>query len=321
MSTGILCFSRKGEELSRRIVGSLGQGSISRCGKGELASWTRQHFETDDLLIYVGACGIAVRAIAPYVASKTADPAVLVVDETGKYVISLLSGHLGGANAWCSAVASAIGAEPVITTATDRNGVFAVDEWARQHGFVVRNTHKIVEISSALLAGKTVEIHSDFPICGELPEGVVPGEKGFFVSCFAGEGLRVIPRILTLGIGCRKGISEEKVEAAYDRMLALSGICPEAICKICSVDLKAEEPGLMALAERLGIPFECFSSQQLRQVPGEFSASPFVQSVVGVDNVCERSAVLGSGGKLIMKKQVLDGVTMALAMAPCTISF
>ena len=77
----------------------------------------------------------------------------------------------------------------------------------------------------------------------------------------------------------------------------------------------------MALAERLGIPFECYSSQQLRQVPGEFSASPFVQSVVGVDNVCERSAVLGSRGKLIMKKQVLDGVTMALAMAPCTISF
>lgn len=321
MSTGILCFSRKGEELAGRIADSLGQGSVSRCGKGELASWTRKHFETDELLIFVGACGIAVRAIAPHVASKTADPAVLVVDETGKYVISLLSGHLGGANAWCSAVASAIGAEPVITTATDRNGVFAVDEWARQQGFAVRNAHRIVEISSALLAGKTVEIQSDFPVCGDLPEGVVPGEKGFFISCFAGEGLRVVPRILTLGVGCRKGIAPEKVEAAYDRMLALSGVCPEAICRICSVDLKAEEPGLIALAEKLRVPFECFSSGQLRQVSGEFSASPFVQSVVGVDNVCERSAVLGSGGKLILKKLVLDGVTMALAMAPCTISF
>lgn len=320
MSIGILAFSDKGLTLGQRIAEILG-GNAERCPKGGLAEWTKVHFASDDLIIFVGSCGIAVRAIAPHVGSKTSDPAVLVIDETGKFVISLLSGHLGGANAWAKKIADCMGAEPVITTATDRNGIFAVDTWAKENDLAVKNTHHIVDISSALLAGKTVGISTEFPVSGKLPEGVIPGEDGFTVDYRVHENLCLVPKVLTLGVGCRKGIATEKVEAAFSQVLSRTGIYPEAIAQVCSIDIKAEEPGLLEFTANHGYPFRCFTAEELNAAPGEYTASKFVKSVVGVDNVCERSAVLGSGGTLILHKTAIDGVTMALALAPYTIKF
>ena len=99
-------------------------------------------------------------------------------------------------------------------------------------------------------------------------------------------------------------------------MLAQSGLCAETFYKVCSIDLKRDEPGLRAFCAAHGFAFETFSAAQLAAVEGRFSSSGFVQSVTGVDNVCERSAVLGSGGTLYCKKQAGGGVTMAAAMAP-----
>ena len=109
-------------------------GSVSRCGLGgvTLAGWTAQQFAAADALVFVGAAGIAVRAIAPHCQSKATDPAVVVLDECGRFAVPLLSGHLGGANDLACRLGAACGAVPVITTATDANGLFAVDEWAKK---------------------------------------------------------------------------------------------------------------------------------------------------------------------------------------------
>ena len=122
--------------------------------------------------------------------------------------------------------------------------------------------------------------------------------------------------IAVLGAGCRKGTPAAALERAFAELLEKSGLNPLAFYKVCSIDLKRDEPGLLAFCQSRGLAFETFSAQALLAVEGDFSPSGFVRSVTGVDNVCERAAVLGSGGALIVKKQAGDGVTMAAALAP-----
>ena len=117
-----------------------------------------------DAIIFVGATGIAVRAIAPFICGKAVDPAVLVIDEAGRYVISLLSGHLGGANALARTAASMIEAEPIITTATDAESAFAVDTFAKENGFLLTDLRKAKEVSAKVLRGEKLRIYSDIPM-------------------------------------------------------------------------------------------------------------------------------------------------------------
>ena len=132
----------------------------------------------------------------------------------------------------------------------------------------------------------------------------------------SGDALHLVPAIAVLGVGCRKGTSRQALGWAFAELLEESGLNSLAFCKVCSIDLKQEEPGLLAFCREYGLPLEAYSAQALQAVEGAFSPSVFVRSVTGVDNVCERAAVLGSGGKLIVKKQAGDGVTMAAALAP-----
>lgn len=332
MNVRIVYFTDTGEALAQRLAESL-QGESMRCGRPlSLDAWTRQGFETAEGLIYVGAAGIAVRAIAPYVRGKAKDPAVVVVDETGRFAISLLSGHLGGANALAEQVATLCGATPVITTATDLHGVFAVDSWARMQGCVVENPKAIRTISARLLTGGTITIRSDWKIDGELPEGVVlvddqdrDARQSLQVDVQLSLRpdsltlLRVIPRIAVLGIGCRKGIGQEAVESVFRKVCAASNLREQAVCRVCSIDRKAEEPGLVEFCREHGWALQTYSAEDLHSVEGDFSTSSFVQETVGVDNVCERSAVLGSdGGTLYCRKYAENGVTVAVALRPFT---
>ena len=138
MTCAYLAFTSKGLALARKLAAAQ-PGAVARCGENgvTLANWTAAQFAQSDAIVFVGAVGIAVRAIAPHCRSKATDPAVVVLDECGRFAIPLLSGHLGGANDLARRLAKACGAVPVITTATDANGVFAVDEWAKhQHCLV-----------------------------------------------------------------------------------------------------------------------------------------------------------------------------------------
>ena len=150
-----------------------------------LARFAQQAMVDCDLIVFVGAAGIAVRAVAPYLMGKAYDPAVIVIDEAGRFVIPLLSGHLGGANAIAERLADGLGAQAVITTATDGREVFAVDTWARAHGCVVVDPQQIKYVSGALLRGETVGVRSDFPVDGRLPAHIslqADAESGFAIS-------------------------------------------------------------------------------------------------------------------------------------------
>lgn len=260
-------------------------------------------FKKADLIVFFTAAGIAVRSIAPYIEHKSKDPAVVVVDECGKYAVSLLSGHHGGANDYAVRIAASIGAEPVITTATDREGKFAVDEFAAKNNLAVTDWEAAKRVSAHVLEGGNVICRaenskkSSIKIITEQNETLILAAKNIYI-----------------GIGCKKGTDSSRIEAAIDRALDMADISLINVAGIASIDLKADEPGLMEVCGKLNLELEVFSAKELSCVKGSVSSSEFVEKVTGVDNVCERSAVLASfGGKLILKKQIFDKVTVALA--------
>ncbi len=327
MNLAFLSFTDEGEKLAHRLAKMLG-GSVMRCGRPlSLREWTRQHFASDSGIIFVGAVGIAVRAIAPYVDKKWTDPAVVAVDEGAHFAVPLLSGHLGGANRLARRIQEVCGAQAVITTATDVHGTFAVDEWARCQGLSVENPTRIRVVSGKILAGGTVTVQSRWVIDGDCPEGVAlctgsgPDVQVDIQKKDDTESLFLVPNIVVLGIGCRKGTSFSALETAWKQFSRHTGLYESAVCAVSSIDLKKDEPGLLAFCRHHGWPFTTFPADVLRQVPGTFTPSPFVQKVTGVDNVCERSAVAASGGEIVVPKWVGDGVTLAAAQKPLALSW
>ncbi|NLJ55713.1 MAG: cobalamin biosynthesis protein CbiG [Firmicutes bacterium] len=330
MKVSIIAFTAKGFALAARLQALLGAAGRAaehyRCRDGGLQEWTRRHFAAADALLFIGAAGIAVRAVAPHLQSKTTDPAVVVLDEQGKFVIPLLAGHIGGANRLAQEVAALLTAVPVMTTATECSGVFAFDSWASKNKIKILNPGRIKSVAARMLAGENIYLRSMFPVAGALPAGVVPAFEhcDVLISVKTGAGkevLQLIPPVLTLGVGCRKGVTAGALQKAWVKLLQKAGCHQEAVGLVCSIDLKAQEAGLLSFCAACGLPLQTFAAEQLRAVPGDFTASAFVQKVAGVDNVCERSAVLGSGGKLIWRKSIENGVALALAVAPYTLCF
>ena len=335
MKIELIAFTDAGGALAARLAGLLAaeedeaRAFNAHADRSVTADeWTRRGFETADAMIFVGACGIAVRKIAPYLRSKLTDPAVLVIDERGQFVISLLSGHVGGANELTLRAAALLRAVPVVTTATDVNGLFAVDAWAAKQGLAIENPQKIKWISGRLLAGETTRLRSELPIAGTPPRGVELVEQdGYDVLISyrtrgSREALRLVPRCLAVGMGARKGVSAEAVREGFEAALKKGSLHPLAVESVCTLDLKKEEQGLLALCRDLGLELRTFTAAELAAAPGSFTASEFVKNVTGVDNVCERSAVLGSGGgKLLLKKNAGNGVTAAVAARELKLSF
>ena len=275
-------------------------------------------FERVDAMVFVGSVGIAVRQIAPHVRDKATDPAVLSIDELGKFVIPILSGHIGGANDLALELANAMGAIPVITTATDINKRFSVDTWAARNGYGIASLSRAKAVSAAILE-QDVLLKSDYLIVNNLPNGVIladSGDVGIRISVYRDEPfaktLRLIPRSLHLGIGCRKGTDYYAIRDAVDLVLKEHSIDPRAVKCVASIDLKAEEPGLIQYCAEQKFPITFYSADELKAVPGAFTHSSFVQSITGVDNVCERAALMGAE-TLIVKKTAVNGVTVALA--------
>lgn len=346
MKAAILCFGLTGYQTGQRLMSGLQDHGwqVTLDAKSKYLpesitvshqAWTEIQFREADAVIFVGACGIAVRSIAPFVKSKKTDPAVLVIDECGKFVISLLSGHLGGANELALEASAILGAQPVVTTATDLHGRFAVDNFARKNGCSIFHMKAAKEVSAALLAGRQVGFYSEFPYDGPLPEGLVLCDKneaekpeiGIAVTIYQDvlpftSTVQIVPRIISVGIGCKKDKDPKEVLETVSESLKEKGIFRESIAVLTSVDLKKKEPALQSLSEKWQVPFETYTGEELNAVPGEFTPSSFVRKVTGVDNVCERSAVLASGhGRLIQKKTCGCGVTTAMAVRDWRIRF
>ena len=341
MNIALTAFTSRGAELAGRLAKALTEDGHSCAlwvperlapetglpGYRSLGPWTGERFADSDALLFVGASGIAVRAIAPYVRDKFTDPAVVSVDETGRFAVPLLSGHVGGANDLARLVARRTGGTAAVSTATDVNGRFAVDQWAREQGFFLDGREGAKRVSAALLAGISVGVESDFPIQGPLPQGVVegPAEAGIALTLDPEKRpfphtVRLIPPVLHLGIGCRRGTPAVTIAKAVEGVFRSRHLSLKGVAAVCSIDLKKDEAGLLAFCQGLGLPLTTYSAGELSAVPGDFTPSPFVHGVTGVDNVCERAAVR-RGGSLIVPKQAGEGVTVAVSQVPLAIRF
>ncbi|MFI3171018.1 MAG: cobalt-precorrin 5A hydrolase [Eubacteriales bacterium] len=323
----IFSFSAKGHELAGRIAREYsGAIQIQDYKTKRLREQVGEWFKQNNLLIFVGAVGIAVRGITPFVEEKDRDPAVLVVDELGQFVIPILSGHLGGANAYGETLAEVISATPVITTATDINHVFAVDVWAKKQQLFIQNVDRIKCISSAMLAGEKVGVVSDYPI-HNLPDFIEETYKrdrkiGILISetykSVFEQTLWMTPKKYVLGIGCRKGIDSQLFERQLLELLEKNQIPLHLVSAVASIDLKSKEEAILHFTKKFGIEFLTYSAEELKNIEGEFSKSEFVESITGVDNVCERSAIVASGAKeLTIQKTIINAMTMAVCVKCC----
>lgn len=342
MKLSIISFTQNGIVLSKSIAklldgieytlytkykASYQEEQTVRFVTQSIGEWAKEQFEERNALLFIGACGIAVRAIAPHITDKLHDSPVLVMDEKGEYVISILSGHVGGANELAISLAEKTGAKPVITTATDVHNQFAIDLFAKKNGLTIVNKDGIAKVSSKVLSGKRITMaieHGHLGKIGKLPrkielveypplqkvDVVISSENREFDTM-----LLLVPKEYAVGIGCKKGKEIEKIEDFIIRHLQRVGIIPIQVFGMASIDVKSDEPGLLAWSRKEKIPFITYTAEELKSVKGDFHRSEFVKEQVGVDNVCERAAMkmCEPGGKLIYEKHAEDGMTIAIA--------
>ncbi len=342
----LICFTSRGREVMERIRRGLlqvqerdGRQGVNLSGQddtckresvtnidypGNISDWTGRYFVTGNTLIFIGACGIAVRAIAPFVRDKATDPAVLVVDENAGYVIPILSGHLGGAVKEAKIIADIIEAEAVITTATDVRGEFAVDVFAKENGLIIGDMKKAREFTARLLekGSGSCFIDDEFKdviSCMEMPENISVSKEthDIYISpaTYDGMALQLIPRCVVIGMGCRRGKSSKELISYAKKCLYGLGIDPRAVRAVVSADIKADEQGLIETARAFGAEFVTFGGDELSAQQGEFSGSDFVKEKVGVDNVCERSVMAFGCCRLIQRKVAESGMTFAAGIA------
>jgi len=292
----------------------------------DLKSLVEKIFKTYDALIFVMACGIVVRMIAPFIASKQKDPAVVVVDEKGKYAISLLSGHIGGANVLACRVAGITGGVPVITTSTDLNGMISFDVFAKKNNCRIENLENLKYISSEMVNGGKIYFFTDCRISGNFNENIETGNPSGKYKCAvvfsnrtdvtanADRILYIRPVNLIVGIGCRKGTSKTEIENAVNDFMLKNKKSLLSIDFLASIDLKKNEKGIIEFCEKRNIGFKTFSAEVIKQIEKRFAFSAFVKEKTGVGSVAEACAAIGGeNAKLICPKTVYKGITLALA--------
>lgn len=280
-----------------------------------LSEWASEMFASGNALIFVGAVGIAVRAIAASVRDKLTDSPVIVIDDMGNYVIPILSGHAGGGNKLALTIAELIGACPVITTSTDIHGAFSADVFAGENRLTIRNRDGIRKVSAKAIEGKPVTLSiKDYPPKGPA-DVIIADETDREYS------LLLSPKKYTLGLGMRKGIGAEEAEAFITGILDKNNIITSDIYSVCTIDIKQTEPAIRAYCDKYRLPLITFDAALLNKAEGDFTSSEFVKQTTGVDNVCERAAVMGAGpgSSLIVRKQTGGGITVAVAVRNLTL--
>ncbi len=287
-------------------------------------------------LVCIMATGIVVRLLAPHLKGKDRDPAVVVLDEGGRFAISLLSGHLGGANALARELALLTGGQAVITTATDVRGLPAWDEAAREAGLAVEPLAGIRTLNALLLRGEPIVLVDREGRVAERFAGV-PGVRrvaNFAEAILAGaagrvfvthrfipdlerqEGLLILrPRDLVVGIGCNRGTSAEEIGEAVKAALHQAFLSPRSIARLATVVDKRDEAGLTAYGASCGVPVEYHEATALNTVVAPSPPSAHALRAVGARGVCEPAAMLsaGGGGRLLVAKKALGNVTVAVA--------
>ncbi len=287
----------------------------------EMIEYAFSHY---DCLVFVMAAGIVVRTLAKLIKDKTQDPAVLVLDENGEYCVSLLSGHIGGANGYAREVAHVIGAQEVITTASDVAGKVAVDTLAMQMDCAVSDMNAAKDITAMIVNGEKVMVCGLHP--SELPDGLVfdtidNATDYDGVICFSDQKdmnapvrfVQLIPRHIVVGMGCRKGTKTDAIRGFIREEIDKLGLRIEAVQKIVSVDVKSNEAGFIEAAEQLGVLFETISRGDIAKVEQRFTGSAFVRQTIGVSCVAQPCGyIAANGGDNLVDIRKKDGMTLSI---------
>ncbi len=310
--------------------------------RGRLRGLVKEAFLSSTSLVFIGASGIAVRSIAQLLKGKALDPAVIVIDEMGRFVISLVSGHLGGANRLTEEIAELLKATPVITTATDVHGLPCIEDVALRFNLAIENVSAIKALNTAILGGGPVFIMDNnrkrlsaireflnketsgvFAFGTALPKGCKTAAIiSSTLKVSAPKGLESPPLILrprefVAGIGCRRGTSARDIKKSVDNAFKGRGVSPLCIRNLATIDIKGNEVGLLEFAKSRGHGLELFTAEELNERAGK--GSEFVLAATGARAVAEPAALISSGAKrLWLKKQKSARVTVAAARVSFT---
>lgn len=310
-------------------------GPEARTFAGPVSALVGRLFTEIEGLVLILATGAAVRLIAPYLRDKATDPAVVTVDDAGRYAISLLSGHVGGGNALARRVADALGAKAVITTASEVHGLPPADLIGQQFGWRIEQPEHLKTLAAALVNGDPVALYQDAGEPGWHP-GPLPAHVTRYGTLDAlrsaqpraaivitdrlldedvPDGWVVYrPRSLVLGIGCSRGATETEIATLVDTTLAEAGLSASCVAWAATIDLKRDEPGLLAFAAARGLELRFFGAAELDRTPGQQSPSAIVRAAVGTRGVCEPAALLAAGAPcLLLPKRKSHNVTVAVA--------
>lgn len=330
MKIACISFTQSGRKIGERLQGlKENDYIITHYHNSDMEDGIKkilpQLWKEQDGLVFIGSTGMAIRLINPYIEHKTLDPAVVTVDDMGRFSISLLSGHLGGANKLAEWISDKIDALPVITTASDNRNIEAVDLFAKKNDYHIEDIKSLTKISAMMVDGKTIgfysedEIKIDYPNLKILsnPEDLTSDISGLIIvssrnfHCPDAPCAVLRPKNINVGIGCRRNVDGNRIIDAVIHNLKELNLSPKGIKAIGTVEVKKDEKGILETCEYFGVSPTIFSIEEIGTVDHMFEKSQFVKDTIGVYSVAEPSAHL-LGGKMILTKSKHDGITISI---------
>ena len=333
MKCALISFSREGFLLGEKLgEGSGGELSFLHYPRSGFdmptAEFVRRLWDSHDALVFISSAGIATRLCAPLLDHKTKDPAVLCMDDLGRYVIPILSGHIGGGNKLAERISQITGAIAVITTATDIRGIQAPDIYAMENGLRIEENSQLTRVTAMMVDGRPLGFYGrgvppiDYPGLVRIDESQIEGcslPGLVLVSNSLDLKLPKVPHVImrpsnvNIGIGCRKGVSGESIIKFLSELLREQGLSSLSVGKMATVDVKKHEPGIREAARFFGCQLKVFGLDEIRAVQDRFPKSEFVEKAIGVHSVSQPAAYL-LGGKIIVSKARKDGITISVAV-------
>lgn len=317
---GVISVTEKGDILAEKLKNNLNCKVFFKSRENlDLKNITKEFMEELDGIIFISSTGIAVRFIAPYLKSKVNDPAVVVVDVNNNFTISLVSGHLGGANELTVRVSKILDNTPVITTATDGMNIVAPDMIAKKNNLIIDNLKVCKNVASLLVNNKKVYFKDEKNIImtpkGYIKEEVVKDDMILVTNKLnipkKNNLLKLIRRDIVLGIGCRRDTDEKKLREFVLGILEENNYDKRSVIKIGSIDVKKNEKAIISLADYLGCEFVTFNKDEINSIEADYEGSDFVFKTVGVRCVCQPVIYL-MDGKVKIKKIKYEGMTLSI---------
>lgn len=294
--------------------------------EGGIKSILNNAWTDNDGLVFIAATGIAIRLINPFIEHKTKDPAVIVIDDLGRYVISLLSGHIGGANDLTNYISEKINGLAIITTASDSRGIESIDLFAQKKGYDMEDMNSITNLTSMMVNGRRIGFYSEdkdiinysnLVILKDLENLDKDIEGIILVSSHTSNDIKIPytilrPKNIHLGVGCRKGIEVHRIIEAIKTSFKDANLSINSIKSMGTVEVKKDEAGIIEAAEYFNCPLKIFTIEEISKVEDMFEKSQFVKDTIGVYSVSEPVAHL-LGGQLITRKSKHNGITISIS--------